>query len=270
MPGGPLPPLVFVDAAELKRRDPAEIQRQHAASYKGYLEGREVLKEIYQEYGRIYLQNPEKQLWAGLATHAGSLVIVAMYDEIERKQQSGLGWDEFMANLCDELQSLIVSMAKAIRDDIGKQSAVFGAEGIDGIRRMGLEDPENLKAWESIARGDVVAGAEYLAQREQTVVLNKYYADISKLSVALSPAMSIKAISGFEELGCPSFSCAKGIWPYASFTDTDGPDENDRWAYIRDSILPVWTGMDVDQRTEWVKKRLDIIRNSQEAKYDGF
>ena len=78
MPGGPLPPLVFVDAAELKRRDPAEIQRQHAASYKKYLEGREVLKEIYQEYGRIYLQNPEKQLWAGLATHAGSLVIVSM------------------------------------------------------------------------------------------------------------------------------------------------------------------------------------------------
>ena len=175
-----------------------------------------------------------------------------------------------MANLCDELQSLIVSMAKAIRDDVGTQAAVFGSEGIDGIRRMGLEDPENPKAWESIARGDVVAGAEYLAQREQTVVLNNYYADISKLSVALSPAMSIKAISGFEDLGCPRFTCAKGVWPYASFTDTDGPDENDRWAYIRDSILPVWTGMDGNQRTEWVKKRLDIIRNSQEAKYDGF
>lgn len=174
-----------------------------------------------------------------------------------------------MAKLCDELQSLIVSMAKAIRDDVGKQSAVFGAEGIDGIRRMGL-DRANLDAWEAIARGEVIAGAEYLAEREQTKVLNQYYAEIVSLSVALAPAMSIKAISGFEELGCPSFSCAKGIWPYASFTDTDGPDKNDRWAYIRDSILPVWTGMNVDQRTEWVKKRLDIIRNSQEAKYDGF
>ena len=94
--------------------------------------------------------------------------------------------------------------------------------------------------------------------------------EILNLSVALAPAMSIRAISGFEELGCPRFTCAMGVWPYASFTDTDGPGANDRWTYIRDSILPIWTGMNVDQRTEWVKKRLDIIRNSQEARYDGF
>jgi hypothetical protein len=262
MPGGSMPQQVWVDLDDIKRR--------HAAAYKEYLEGREVLKEIYQEYGRIYLQNPEKQLWAGLATHAGSLVVVAMYDEIERNQQAGLSWRIDMSDLCDEFQRLIVKMAKAIRDDVGTQAAVFGSEGIDGIRRMGLEDPENLKAWESIARGDVVAGAEYLAQREQTVVLNKYYKDILNLCVALAPAMSIRAISGFEELGCPRFTCAMGVWPYASFTDTDGPGANDRWTYIRDSILPIWTGMNVDQRTEWVKKRLDIIRNSQEAKYDGF
>ncbi|RLS49827.1 MAG: hypothetical protein DWH87_03050 [Planctomycetota bacterium] len=260
---------MWVDAAELKQRDPAEIKRQHAAAYKEYLEGRQVLKEIYQEYGRIYLQNPEKQLWAGLATHAGSVVLVEMYDVIERAQQAGLSWKVDISALCDELQRLIVTMAKAIRDDVGTQAAVFGAEGIDGIRRMGL-DRDNVEAWEAIDNGDVVKGARFLAQREQTDVLNKYYADMSRLSLALSPAFSWNAKSGLESFGCPTFVDAVGTYPFANWMDTDPAGKNDRWKYIRDSILPVWGGMGGDGRTDWVKQRLDIIRNSQEAKYDGF
>ena len=261
MPGGPLPALAWVD--------PQEIKRQHAASYKEYLEGRDVLKEIYLEYGRIYLQNPDKQLWAGLATHAGSVVLVEMYDQIERQQQAWLSWDKQMSDLCDRLQRLIVTMAKAIRDDVGTQSAVFGAEGIDGIRRLGLAK-KNVEAWEAIDDGDVVTGARYLAQREQTDVLNKYYADMAEITWALKPAFSWNAISGLEEFGCPTFNDALGAWPLASWMDTDPADQNDRWKYIRDSILPVWVDMGSDGRTDWVKRRLDVIRNSQEIKYDGF
>ena len=151
----------------------------------------------------------------------------------------------------------------AIRDDVGTQAAVFGAEG---IRRMGLRDPENIRAWESIDRGDVVAGAKYLAQREQTDVLNKYYADMARLSPALKPAFSWNAKSGLESFGCPTFVGAVGTWPFANWMDTDSAAKNDRWKYIRDSILPVWGGMGGDGRTDWVKQRLDIIRNSPGAK----
>ena len=251
----------------LKARSPSQsaYELRCSASYKQYLEGRKVLQEIYLEYGRIYLQNPDKQLWAGLATHAGSVVLVEMYDDIERQQQGLLCLYEDMSKLCDDLQRLIVTMANAIRDDVGKQSAVFGAEGIEGIRRMGLI-PENLKAWEAIDRGDVVAGAKYLAQREQTDVLNKYYADMSRLSLALSPAFSWNAKSGLESFGCPTFVDAAGTWPFANWMDTDPAGKNDRWKYIRDSILPVWGGMGGDGRTDWVKQRLDIIRNSPGAK----
>jgi hypothetical protein len=157
-------------------------------------------------------------------------------------------------------------MANAIRDDVGKQSAVFGAEGIDGIRRMGLEDPKNLEAWEAINRGDVGAGAEYLAEREQTKVLNKYYAEMEALSLALKPAFSWNAKSGLESFGCPAFVDAVGTWPFANWMDTDPAEKNDRWKYIRDSILPVWGGMGGDGRTDWVNQRLDIIRNSPGAK----
>ena len=237
-----------------------------SASYKQYLEGRKVLQEIYLEYGRIYLQNPDKQLWAGLATHAGSVVLVEMYDEIERQQQGLLCLYEAMSKLCDEMQRLIVTMANAIRDDIGKQAAVYGAEGIDGIRRMGLRDKKNVEAWEAIDRGDVGAGAEYLANREQTDVLNKYYADMARLSLALAPAFSWNAKSGLESFGCPTFVDAVGTYPSANWMDTDPAEKNDRWKYIRDSILPVWGGMGGDGRTDWVKQRLDIIRNSRGAR----
>ena len=251
----------------LKARSPSQLayELRCSASYKQYLEGRKVLQEIYLEYGRIYLQNPDKQLWAGLATHAGSVVLVEMYDEIERQQQGSLCLYETTSKLCDEMQRLIVTMANAIREDIGKQAAVFGAEGIDGIRRMGLI-PENLKAWEAIDRGDVVAGAKYLAQREQTDVLNKYYADMARLTLALAPAFSWNAKSGLESFGCPTFVDAVGTWPFANWMDTDSAAKNDRWKYIRDSILPVWGGMGGDGRTDWVKQRLDIIRNSPGAK----
>ena len=250
----------------LKARSPSQLayELRCSASYKQYLEGRQVLKEIYLEYGRIYLQNPDKQLWAGLATHAGSVVLVEMYDEIERQQQAFLCLDEDISKLCDQMQSLIVTMAKAIRDDIGKQSAVFGAEGIDGIRRMGL-DHDNVEAWEAIDKGEVDAGAKYLAQREQTDVLNKYYADMARLSLALAPAFSWNAKSGLESFGCPTFVDAAGTWPFANWMDTDSAVKNDRWKYIRDSILPVWGGMGGDGRTDWVKQRLDIIRNSRGA-----
>lgn len=251
----------------LKARSPSQsaYELRCSASYQQYLEGRKVLQEIYLEYGRIYLQNPDKQLWAGLATHAGSVVLVEMYDEIERQQQGSLCLYETTSKLCDEMQRLIVTMANAIREDVGKQAAIFGAEGIDGIRRMGLI-PENLKTWEAIDRGDVVAGAKYLAQREQTDVLNKYYADMSRLSLALSPAFSWNAKSGLESFGCPTFVGAVGTWPFANWMDTDSAAKNDRWKYIRDSILPVWGGMGGDGRTDWVKQRLDIIRNSPGAK----
>jgi len=251
----------------LKARSPSQsaYELRCSASYKQYLEGRKVLQEIYLEYGRIYLQNPEKQLWAGLATHAGSVVLVEMYDEIERQQQGSLCLYETTSKLCDDLQRLIVTMANAIREDVGKQSAVFGAEGIEGIRRMGL-DRANLDAWEAIARGDVVAGAEYLAEREQTKVLNKYYAEMAALSLALKPAFSWNAKSGLEGFGCPTFVDAVGTYPFANWMDTDPAGKNDRWKYIRDSILPVWGGMGGDGRTDWVKQRLDIIRNSPGAK----
>jgi hypothetical protein len=252
----------------LKARSPSQsaYELRCSASYKQYLEGRKVLQEIYLEYGRIYLQNPDKQLWAGLATHAGSVVLVEMYDEIERQQQGLLCLYEDMSKLCDDLQRLIVTMANAIRDDVGKQSAVFGAEGIDGIRRMGLEDSKNLEAWEAINRGDVGAGAEYLAEREQTKVLNKYYAEMAALSLALKPAFSWNAKSGLESFGCLAFVDAVGTWPFANWMDTDPAEKNDRWKYIRDSILPAWGGMGGDGRTDWVNQRLDIIRNSPGAK----
>ena len=252
----------------LTARSPSQLayELRCSASYKQYLEGRKVLQEIYLEYGRIYLQNPDKQLWAGLATHAGSVVLVEMYDEIERQQQGLLCLYEAMSKLCDEMQRLIVTMANAIRDDIGKQAAVYGAEGIDGIRRMGLEDPKNLEAWEAIDRGDVGAGAEYLAQREQTKVLNKYYAEMAALSLALKPAFSWNAKSGLESFGCPPFIESLGKVMSANWMDTDPAEKNDRWKYIRDSILPVWVGMGGNGRTDWVKQRLDIIRNSPGAR----
>jgi hypothetical protein len=252
----------------LKARSPSQsaYELRCSASYKQYLEGRQVLQEIYLEYGRIYLQNPDKQLWAGLATHAGSVVLVEMYDEIERQQQGSLCLYETTSKLCDEMQRLIVTMANAIREDVGKQSAVFGAEGIEGIRRMGLRDKKNVEAWEAIDRGDVGAGAEYLAKREQTDVLNKYYADMARLSIALRPAFSWNAKSGLESFGCPPFVDSLGKLTSTNWMDTDPAEKNDRWKYIRDSILPVWGGMGGDGRTDWVKQRLDIIRNSPGAK----
>ena len=81
---------------------------------------------------------------------------------------------------------------------------------------MGLRDPENIRAWEAIDRGDVGAGAEYLAKREQTKVLNKYYAEMAALSLALKPAFSWNAKSGLESFGCPTFVDAVGTYPFAN------------------------------------------------------
>ena len=87
---------------------------------------------------------------------------------------------------------------------------------------MGLRAPENIRAWESIDRGDVVAGAKYLAQREQTDVLNKYYADMARLSPALKPAFSWNAKSGLESFGCPTFVDAVDVQNDKERVATDG------------------------------------------------
>lgn len=242
----------------------SQFELRCKSSYKEYLEGRQALKEIYQEYGRIYLQDPATQVWAGLAVHAGSVVLVDIYDQIERQQQAWLCNDEGMSDLCDQLQRLTLAMARAIRDDVGKQSSVFAAEGIEGIQGMGL-DRANLNAWESIARGDVWAGAEYLTKREQTDVLNPFYAELARLWWALKPAFTLNAKSGLEGFGCPSFSDAMGYWPWANWTDSDEAAKNDRWKYIRDCLLPVWQGMGEEQRTDWVQQRLEVIRTARGA-----
>ena len=52
-----------------------------------YSAGRRKLQRIYRRYAELYTRNPDKHLWAGLATHAGSQVITEVYDRLQRERE---------------------------------------------------------------------------------------------------------------------------------------------------------------------------------------
>jgi RHS repeat-associated protein len=268
----------YVGNSPTNATDPSGLQEKHVDPE--YVAGREELQRIYRRYAELYGRNPDKYLWAGLATHAGSQVIQEIYDRLEREKLSALNMavngrlanpnSTLVLDMCEKarrqaallesMQRIILQMAKDIEADIGKQFEAYDSEGLAGIDKLiqgGM--PSDIRGpWEKIDSGDYAGGSEGLTRREQTTVLNRGYEQINGLLPlsAIGIPMSWQATSGLPN--CPSFhETTKTGW----FTDTRGPDRNARWIYIRDHVLRRWNSMTRQERDDWVKKQLGTVNS---------
>ncbi|XZE18382.1 RHS repeat-associated core domain-containing protein [Pirellulaceae bacterium SH449] len=266
----------YVGNGPTNATDPSGLEKHVDPEYAA---GREELQRIYRRYAELYGRNPDKYLWAGLATHAGSQVITEIYDRLERKKlaaldhavclrmnasgsfiaQENIRIARIEAQLMIDMQRIILQMAKDIESDIGKQFEAYdsgGLAGIDGLIAGGM--PGSIRGpWEQIDSGDYAGGSEGLTQREQTTVLNPGYGKINGLipMSGIGIPMSWEAKSGLDN--CPTFSQVSNGW----FTDTRGPDKNARWIYIRDHVLKRWNSMTRQERDDWVKKQLGAVNS---------
>ncbi len=243
-----------------------------------YFTGRRELQRIYRRYAELYSRNPDKYLWAGLAAHAGSVVVVQMYDRIECDKNTiksllaqspslrayptftDMQVAMFKLKQMIVIQRLIVKMAQDIEADIGKQFEAYDASGLAGIEALiaGGMSREILVPWQEIDAGDVVGGTEGLTQREQVQVLKDGYDKINTLGsgTLIAMRMSWEASSGLD--GCPTFSEASHGW----WTDTSGPDTNARWHYVRDIVLTRWSSMARGERDAAVRKALEAVNSA--------
>ncbi len=144
----------YVGNSPTNRTDPSGLQEEHVDPE--YVAGRKELQRIYRRYAELYGRNPDKYLWAGLATHAGSQVIQEIYDRLERDKLSALNMAvngrlanpnstlvldmcekaRRQASLLEAMQRIILQMAKDIEADIGKQFEAYDSEGLAGIDRL--------------------------------------------------------------------------------------------------------------------------------------
>jgi hypothetical protein len=266
----------YVGNGPTNRTDPSGLDDV----FSDYTAGRKELQRIYRRYAELYARDPDKYLWAGLATHAGSQVITEIYDRLQREREGaclhaailrkhgsgslligpeGVALARQKAELMRQMQEIILQMAKDIEADIGKQFDAYDSEGlavIDNLIQGGM--PPSIRGpWEKIDGGDYAGGSEGLTQREQTTVLNPGYDRINGLLTfsAIGIPMSWEAKSGLDK--CPSFSNVSSGW----FTDTRGPDSNARWRYIRDYVLKRWNSMTRQERDDWVKQQLEAVNS---------
>jgi len=247
----------------------------------------EIIKKVYDYYGRLYLKNPDLQ-WAGMAnmigpSFAGGFRDLAMLRSILNSGiQPPFIPNELWASLKqfgdDELrffETTLLGMQKEIFLDQGRQHEAFLAGGMKEIERLrasGAIDGETYAAWEEIASGDpqqVAEGNTFLLEREQKQIINDNYDDMRSHPITGEAMTQMITL-----IGAASIPGAK-TFPEV-FSEGNIADKDDRWALIEQDTLPVYRdlvtkhpervrgiiGSDFTQRTEDMRipnRLLEII-----------
>ncbi|GAB3584813.1 hypothetical protein GCM10027406_31910 [Leifsonia lichenia] len=235
----------------------------------------EIIKKVYDYYGRLYLKNPDLQ-WAGMANMIGPSFAGGFRDLATLRSilNSGIqppfmpdGVWAFLKQFGDgELryfETTLLGMQKEIFLDQARQHEAFLAGGMKEIERLrasGAIDRKTANAWGQIASGDpaeIAKGNAVLLEREQREIIDDNY-----------DAMRNRPITGeamaqmITLIGAASIPGAK-TFPEV-FSEGNIADKDDRWALIEHDTLLVYqdlvtnhpdkvrkiVGSDFTQRTE--------------------
>ena len=237
---------------------------------KGFAANEETVHAVYDYYASLYLSDPDKFWWAGMASMIGPSFVAgmadlsdtgAMLDVIERLADAGghlpgipgsIGdvADLSAEELAEELKFYEVTlllMQKEIFLDMAVAHEAYLDGGMDAIERLYADDPyfrgsEAVAAWQRIDEGAATGNTELVAEgnrellfREQRNVIDDDYR-----------AMSARPVTGevftyvFTAVGAPSIPGAESfseVFPINA--EVRGGTDDGFFGPIRDALLPV-------------------------------
>ena len=237
---------------------------------KGFAANEETVHAVYDYYASLYLSDPDKFWWAGMASMIGPSFVAgmadlsdtgAMLDVIERLAEAGghlpgipgsIGdvADLSAEELAEELKFYEVTlllMQKEIFLDMAVAHEAYLDGGMDAIERLYADDPyfrgaEAVAAWQRIDEGAATGNTELVAEgnrdllfREQRNVIDDDYR-----------AMSARPVTGevftyvFTAVGAPSIPGAESfseVFPINA--EVRGGTDDGFFGPIRDALLPV-------------------------------
>lgn len=186
----------------------------------------EIIKKVYDYYGRLYLKNPDLQ-WEIRDTTP--FIPNDVWAFLKQFGDGELGFFE----------TTLLGMQKEIFLDQARQHEAFLAGGMKEIERLyasGAIDSETVDAWRQIASGDpaeIAEGNAFLLKREQKDIIDDNY-DAMRNHPITGEAMT----QMITIIGAAAIPGAK-TFPEV-FSEGNIADKDDRWALIEHDTLPVY------------------------------
>ncbi len=231
---------------------------------KGFFKNSRYLSRYYYSYGQHFKQQPEKQLWAGMAKVAGAELYAGMHD-IEVWAQ----WSEDPGSY-SFLNDFLVTGAREIFNDMAWAHLAYKSSGIWALQYVEDNEGKNsvdMQAWTKIHEGirdedqaKMRDGAKLLLEREQKVVIQPYYVRIAPVKLKPPGGNFANWVGGVVVPVDADGKAEIGEWMSANTTHSPIPggvglrdivpggrldNVDHRWQWITDparGMLPIWTG----------------------------
>lgn len=263
--------------------DPRDWQPQE-----GYRSQREISLKAYEYYALLYMRNPKKYLWPGLAKVAGASVHFGL-QQSEREKGDWFGaTPNFPINW---IQVQLLMGQKEIFDDLMWEYEVYDKFGISALENFyshGLISKEGIRNWRYINSDDpkfVRLGNLGNIVREQRDALGPIYDALNSKDSIRGPidwytekrfsAEAMSMLPQQKKVICMSIINGKvvseeSIMQPETFKEYD-PNGNwfefdDRMSYIREVIYRSWTDLPEWKRTYLVRQPLERIIQIQKGK----
>jgi hypothetical protein len=214
-------------------------------------EMREVTRRVYGYYGRLYQENPDHFLWAGLASIGGQTVQGVLGESQDMLQDPPL-WFSLVGPLGAQThvmvrQSLTLQMGKDVFDDLAWQMEAYKAKGIGEFLRLfedGLITRDILNIWCAIDRGDVAAGNWAMLRREQSNILQRYYDDFTWYDDWFA--------NKHATIQLPNVQSFSSLLP-----NGDLSKYSDRWLWMGGHVFANWADLSSTARSKLVQSAMD-------------
>lgn len=209
------------------------------------------IKAVYGFYAQLFVEKPEKLMWAGMAKLAGAPVFAGLSDA-QWGRDASLGVVDWIAGVKD-FQSLLMTGNRIIFDDLGWQHRAFVASGLYALKHVNAKDPAvsglpvNITAWDQIEEGCLPGrdpalikdGSLELLRREQRFIIQPVYDLIKLINIPFTALGYDDALSVLAENPIP------GGLPFADLVTGNLAVFADRWAWIdggSEGMFQIWVG----------------------------
>ncbi len=210
------------------------------------------LKAVYGFYEQLFVEKPEKLMWAGMAKLAGATVFAGLSDAQHMRESWVLGIPAYLANARD-FQSQLMTGNRVIFDDLGWQHRAFVASGVYALKHVNAKDPAvstlpvNIDAWDQIEEGIspgrdpalIKNGSIELLRREQQFIIQPIYDAIKLIDIRLTDIGYEGVLSVLAENPIP------GGLAFSDLVAGSLAVFEDRWSWIDGSsegMFQIWVG----------------------------
>ncbi|MQA85195.1 MAG: hypothetical protein GEV03_11375 [Streptosporangiales bacterium] len=197
----------------------------------------EPMIQVYDYYGRLYLERPHHLLWAGLAHLAGAPIVQGLANAVEHGVDNA--YCRMLVDTCRRIFADVAWLHEAFVDDPATAVALARLRDREGARMASYE-----AIWADLAGDEPSATADAnrrLLENEQFVVAQRGYDALRDDARAVS--RSVRAVHPYHD----------------DFDGDDIGDPEQRWAWVA-AMWRSWAGLPVEERTRLVRLPFDDLR----------